>query len=292
MGDRLKDKVAVITGACSGIGLGTLELFIEEGALVLAADIQDEFGKQLEAGYKGKVLYAHCDVTEPDQIKAAIDLAASHFGGLDIVYNNAGAAGAGGGIEDFSLDDWDRTFALLMRSVVAGTKFAVPHFKARGGGAIVNTSSITALSAGYGPVAYSTAKAGVLHFTKLAAADLAQHKIRVNAVIPGFIATSIFGSALGMPREGAAQFAAMMAERLGNLQPAGRAGQPRDIGEAVLYLASDAAQFVTGAHILVDGGIMVGTRASWDAAAASPILEALGITPEQAQAMQAAAMKR
>ncbi|MGE3249094.1 MAG: SDR family NAD(P)-dependent oxidoreductase [Hyphomonadaceae bacterium] len=287
MAGRLKDKIAVITGACSGIGLGTLELFVEEGAVVLAADIQDEYGKQLEARFKDKVRYAHCDVTKPDEIKAAIDLAASHFGGLDILYNNAGAAGAPGGLEDFTLEEWDQTFALLMRSVVAGTQFAIPHMKARGGGAIVNTSSISALASGYAPVAYSTAKAGVLHFTKVAAANLAIHKIRVNAVIPGFIATSIFGSALGMTREGAVQFAAQMAERAAKIQPAGRAGQPRDIGEAVVYLSSDAAQFVTGTSILVDGGLTIGTRASWDPEASGPMMDILGLTPEQMQAMNA-----
>lgn len=292
MVDRLKNKVAVITGACSGIGLGTLELFVEEGALVMAADIQDDVGASLEARFKGKVRYAHADVTKPEEIKAAIDGAAKHFGGLDIVYNNAGAGGATAGIEEIEMEDWDRTFNLLMRSVVAGTKYAVPHFRARGGGAIVNTSSVSALGAGYAPVAYSTAKAAVLHFTKLAAANLALDKIRVNAVVPGFIATSIFGAGMGMTREASLQVAAMVAERGAKVQPAGRTGQPRDIAEAVVYLSSDAAAFVTGAHILVDGGLMVGPRSSWDPEASGPLLEALGLTPQQANAMRGAMASR
>ena len=288
MSDRLSGKIAFITGACSGIGLGTLERFVEEGARVMAGDIQDDVGASLETRFKGAVRYAHCDVTKPNVIKAAIDRAAAEFGGLDIVFNNAGAGGTMAGLEELELDAWDATFALLMRSVVAGTKFALPHFKARGGGAVVNTSSVSALGSGYAPIAYSTAKAGVLHFSKLAAANLAQYKVRVNAVVPGFIATSIFGSGLGMTREGAIQFAAMMAERAAGMQPAGRAGAPNDIAEAVVYLASDAASFVTGTHILVDGGLLVGTRASWDPTASGPLLEALGITPEQAQAMRPA----
>lgn len=285
MGERLKDKVAVITGACSGIGLGTLELFAEEGALVVAADIQDDVGAQLETRFKGKVRYAHCDVTKPDEIKAAIDLAASHFGGLDILFNNAGIGGPRDGVEDMDLNAWDHIFALLLRSVAAGCKYAAPHMRQRGKGAIVNTSSVSALYSGYAPVAYSTAKAAVLHFTKVAAADMARDKIRVNAVVPGFIATSIFGSSLGFPRAAAEQMAAMMAERMGGIQPAGRAGAPRDIAEAVLYLASDAASFVTGTSILVDGGLMVGTQASWNPDAASPVLEAMGVSPEQAKSL-------
>jgi NAD(P)-dependent dehydrogenase (short-subunit alcohol dehydrogenase family) len=172
--------------------------------------------------------------------------------------------------------------------VVAGTKFALPHLKLRGGGSIVNTSSVSALASGYAPLAYSAAKAAVLHFSRLAAADLAKYKVRVNAVVPGFIATSIFGGALGVDRDGAERIAAVVAERGGGMQPAGRAGRPEDIAEAVLYLASDAAGFVTGTHLVVDGGLTVGTRASWDPDIPPPMLQLLGISAEQAQAMMAA----
>ena len=287
MSGRLHGKVAFITGACSGIGLGTVELFVAEGARVLAADIQDVPGAELEARFKGALKYVHCDVTEPEQIRAAIDRAAGEFGGLDIVFNNAGAAGESGGIETMTLEGWDRTHALLLRSVVAGTQFALPHLKARGGGSIINTSSVSALGTGYAPIAYSAAKAAVLHFSKLAAADLARHKVRVNAVVPGFIATSIFGSGLGMDHAGAAATARLLAERGGAMQPAGRAGLPADIAEAVLFFASDASSFVTGTSLLVDGGLTLGTRASWDPSVPSPMLQILGISAEQAQAMLA-----
>ncbi len=283
MGDRFKHKVVFITGACSGIGLATARRFIEEGARVLAADIQDDAGAALQAQFAGAWVYRRCDVTQPEQIRQAIDAAVECYGGLDIVFNNAGAGGHRGGIDDLTIEGWDATMALLLRSVAAGTMYALPHLIARGGGAIVNTSSISALAAGYAPVAYSTAKAAVLHFSKVAAADLARHRIRVNAVVPGFIATPIFGSGFGLDRAAAAQMAATLTEKGTSLQPAGRTGQPEDIAEAVLYLAD--AGFVTGTHILVDGGMTIGTRASWDPTAAKPLQEALGLTPEALAAM-------
>jgi NAD(P)-dependent dehydrogenase (short-subunit alcohol dehydrogenase family) len=288
MGQRLQDKVAFVTGACSGIGLATVERFVEEGARVLAADIQDDAGAELERRFGDALRYAHCDVREPAQIGQALQRAVDAFVGLDIVFNNAGAGGERGGLDELTLEGFDATLALLLRSVVAGTKLALPHLKARGGGAIVNTSSISALAAGYAPLAYSTAKAAVLHFTKVAAADLAKHRIRVNAVVPGFIATSIFGAGFGLDRDAAQRMAATLTERGGGLQPAGRTGQPQDIAEAVLYLASDAAGFVTGTSLLVDGGLTVGTRASWDPDTPGTIAQVLGLTPEQLQAMQAA----
>jgi NAD(P)-dependent dehydrogenase (short-subunit alcohol dehydrogenase family) len=288
MADRLQDKVAFVTGACSGIGLATAERFVEEGARVLAADIQDDLGALLEQRFAGALRYVRCDVREAAQIGRALQGAVDAFGGLDIVFNNAGAGGETGGLDELTLDGFDATLALLLRSVVAGTKLALPHLKARGGGAIVNTSSVSALASGYAPIAYSTAKAAVLHFTKLAAADLAKYRIRVNAVVPGFVATSIFGGALGLDRAAAERLAGVLNERGGAMQPAGRTGLPRDIAEAVLYLASDAAGFVTGTHLLVDGGLTVGTRASWDPEAPPAIAQVLGITPAQLQAMQAA----
>lgn len=279
---RFANKIAFVTGACSGIGLATALRFIEEGAQVLAADIQDDVGAALEARLGGRLQYAHCDVTQPAQIQAAMQRAVAGFGGLDIVFNNAGAGGMKEGIEQMTLDGWDATMNLLLRSVVAGTHFALPHLKARGGGAIVNTASISALASGYAPVAYSTAKAAVLHFTRVAAADLAQHRVRVNAVVPGFIATSIFGAGQGLDRAASEQMAATLTERGGPLQPVGRVGQPMDIAEAVLYLASDAAGFVTGTQLLLDGGLTVGTRASWDPQAPRVMAQALGLPAEPA----------
>ena len=153
-----------------------------------------------------------------------------------------------------------------------GVRYAVPHMKDRpstrtGGAAIINTSSVAAIGSGYSPSAYAVAKAGVLHMTKLAAADLARHGIRVNAVQPGFINTNIFTSAVDMPADRVDTAKAMIAQLSSNAQPVARGGQPRDIAEAVAFLASEAAGFVNGTSIIVDGGLTIGTRDSWDSEA-------------------------
>jgi len=287
MAGRLDGKVAVITGAASGIGLATLELFVAEGARVLAADLQAEAGAELAARFPGAVHFVRCDVTDTEQLRAAVDAAAEQFGGLDILFSNAGAGGTPAGVEDWDEAGWDRTQALLLRSVAAGASFAVPHMKRRGGGAIVNTASISALQAGYAPLCYSVAKAGVLHFTRVAAAELSAHRIRINAVVPGFIATRIFGAGLAMDRDQAAALAQQVAERSGAANPIGRSGQPRDIAEAVCYLASDAGSFITGTHLTVDGGITLGPRHAWDPQTPGPMSIALGLSPAEVRALRA-----
>ena len=288
MVQRLTGKVAVITGAASGIGLATLELFIDEGAKVVAADVQDEAGHALEQRFGSALRFAHCDVTQLPQLKAAIDSAATHFGGLDILFSNAGSGGSPAGVESFDADGWDATQALLLRAVAAGASYAVPHMKRRGGGAIVSTSSVSALQAGYAPLSYSVAKAGVLHYTRVAAAELSAHRIRINAVVPGFIATSIFGGMFGLGVAEAKLMAERVAANSGTANPIGRSGLPRDIAEAVLFLASDAAGFITGTHLTVDGGLTIGPRHSWDTQVDTPMKDALGLTRQQIEAMRAA----
>jgi NAD(P)-dependent dehydrogenase (short-subunit alcohol dehydrogenase family) len=283
MPGRLDGKVALITGGCSGIGLGTVELFLSEGAKVLAADLQDAKGAALETRFPDTLRYIHCDVTVEGDIAAACALAASAFGGLDILFNNAGHAGLQGGVEAIDAAGWDATFALLLRGPALGMKHALPLMRARGGGSIINTASIAGLQAGWGPIAYSTAKGAVIHMTRCAAAELSPQKIRVNAICPGLIATSIFGTALGLPREGADQMAAMVAERAAGVQPIPKAGLPADIAAAALYLASDDSAFVSGTHIVVDGAITVGSPHAWDPAAPSPIAAVMGVTAEQIQ---------
>lgn len=283
---NLTDKTAVITGAASGIGLAAVEKFVEKGARIVAADIQDDKGQALETRFgKDTVRYVHCDVMETDQIAAALQTCVDAFGGLDILWNNAGHGGSPASVEEFDPDGWDMTMNLLLKSVFAGTHLAIPHMKARGGGAVVNTSSISAVCAGYAPVTYSVAKKGVAHFSKLAAAELAKYQIRVNAILPGFIATSIFGASLGLPREQADQMAEMLAQNGGKIQPIGRVGAGNDIAEMAAFLSSDAGAFITGGEFVVDGGITVGPPHSWNEEAAGPILDALGITPEQAEQM-------
>jgi NAD(P)-dependent dehydrogenase (short-subunit alcohol dehydrogenase family) len=292
MAGRLDGKVAVITGGCSGIGLGAVELFVKEGARIVAADLQDDKGAALEKGYAGKVRYAHCDVTREDDIAAAVALAKSEFGGLDVLFNNAGHGGTPTGVADMSAEGWDATFALLVRGPALGMKHAAPLMVERGGGSIINTASIAGLQAGFGPLAYSTAKAAVIHMSRCAAGELSPQKIRVNAICPGLIATSIFGASMGLPREVADQMAARVAEVGPKIQPIPKSGLPEDIARAALYLASDDAEFVTGTHIVVDGGITIGGRSAWDRTAPNPLLAAMGISPEQAEEMRKAMAAR
>ena len=271
---RLTDKIAVITGGCSGIGLATVELFAAEGARIVVADIQQARGEALQQRLGDAVLYQHCDVTRESDIAALMQTAASHFGRIDILFNNAGAGGALETIEDMTGDAWDRTQTLLLRSVALGMRYAVPFMKERGG-SIVNTSSIAALQAGAAPIAYSAAKAGVLHLSKLAAAELARYAIRVNAICPGFMLTDIFTTSFGITDNAAAQTNAALREVSPQAQPMAIPGNPEHIAQACLYFASDAAAFVTGAHLVVDGGITIGPRSSWDPATPSPIFELL-----------------
>lgn len=282
MAGRLDGKVAVITGAASGIGLGAVELFVAEGAKVVAADIQDEKGRMLEQRFKGRVRYAHCDVTQEVDIAAALHLAKVEFGGLDVLFNNAGISDRMTSITEVTVEGWDWIFSVLVRAVALGMKHAAPLMIERGGGSIINTASIAGLQAGFGPIAYSTAKAGVIHMSRVAAAQLSPQKIRVNAICPGLIATSIFGASIGLPRDVADQMAARVAENGAKAQPVPKAGVPDDIAKAALYLASDDAAFVSGTHLVVDGGITVGGRHSWDTAMESPFATILGDLMSQA----------
>jgi NAD(P)-dependent dehydrogenase (short-subunit alcohol dehydrogenase family) len=262
--DRLKGKVAVITGGCSGIGLGTVERFVAEGARVMVGDIDDAAGARLEARFDGVVAYQACDVMQETQIEALMAAAVARFGALDILFNNAGAGGSPNRIEDMTGEAWDRSQDLLLRSVALGIRYAIPHMKARGGGAIVNTASIAGMQAGAGPIAYSVAKAGVIHLTRVAAAELARDGIRVNAICPGLILTKIFTPLEVMPAGLATMIQQSMAQTAPDAQPIAKPGLPLDIANAALFFASDESAFVTGVHMLVDGGMYVGPRNSWD----------------------------
>lgn len=272
---RLNGKVAVITGAGSGIGRGTAELFAAEGAQVIAADIADDRGQRLEACAPGRIKYVHCDVTQEADIAAAMAAAEREFGRLDGLFNNAGTGGANETVEAISAESFDRVMHLHVRAALFGIKHAVPAMKRAGGGAIVTTASVAGLCAGYGPVLYSVAKAAIIHMTTLAAAQLAEHKIRVNCVCPGLIATNIFASALGLPSQLADSRLDAIAAAASDSQPIHRGGRPRDIAEAVLYFASDGADWVTGQALTVDGGLTLGPVGMQQMAAFAPIVQAL-----------------
>jgi NAD(P)-dependent dehydrogenase (short-subunit alcohol dehydrogenase family) len=261
---RFAGKTVVITGAASGIGKATCLLFAAEGASVIAGDIDEAGGVELAATSNGKILFKRTDVCAVDDIKALMDFAAEKSGGIDVVFNNAGAGGAKEGIDEIDAEGWDKTMNLLLRSVAMGIRYATPHMIGREGASFVNTSSVAAFGAGYSPTAYAVAKAGVLHLSKVAATDLAKHNIRSNAICPGFIQTNIFASTLDVPAEKKDAANAVIFEISNHMQPVKVGGKPDDIATMVAFLASAEARFITGAHFLVDGGLLTGQPHSWN----------------------------
>jgi NAD(P)-dependent dehydrogenase (short-subunit alcohol dehydrogenase family) len=263
---RFEGKRVVITGGASGIGKATAEAFIAEGAQVMVGDLNAEAGNAMAADtrFDNRLAFQKTDVCEVSEIKSLIDSAADHFGGIDILFNNAGAGGAPERIDEITAEGWDSTMNLLLRSVAMGTRYVVDHMKKAGGGVIINTASINAYEAGWGPIAYATAKGGVKHMSKLAAAQLAVHNIRVNSVSPGFIMTNIFANSRKDEPDEAKKIDEAIHAFSPMAQPVARSGMPEDIAQAVLYLSSDQGGFVSGIDLTVDGGITVGHRHSWD----------------------------
>jgi NAD(P)-dependent dehydrogenase (short-subunit alcohol dehydrogenase family) len=279
MAGRLEGKVAVITGAASGIGRGTVELFVAEGARVIAADIQDDKGARIEEDSKGRAKYVRCNVMEEKDIEAAVKAAVSSFGRLDCIFNNAGAGGSPETADAVSAEGFDSVMHLHVRAALFGMKYAVPQMRKQGSGSIISTASVAGLSSGYGPVLYSIAKAAIVHMTHVAAAQLGPSNIRVNCICPGLIATNIFAAALGMPSQLAETRIDAIAEAAKDSQPIPRGGRARDIAEAALFLASDGSGFVTGHALVVDGGLTLGPPNAAQLAAFAPIIQALGVDP-------------
>jgi NAD(P)-dependent dehydrogenase (short-subunit alcohol dehydrogenase family) len=251
MTGRLQDRVAVITGGASGMGLATAERFLKEGARVVIADLNQSSGDKAMADFTAAGLgsgasFTRVDVASEDDIARMIALAVDQFGRLDILFNNAGVGGAFGALTDIHVDDWDYTFAVLVRGVFLGIKHGARQMAAQGeGGSIINTASIAGLSGGGGPVAYSAAKAAVINLTRSAAIELAPQRIRVNAICPGPILTPLMHG--GRPHEAT--------EAMKPFLPWPEMGQPADIAGAALFLASADSGFVTGDAIQVDGGV-------------------------------------
>ncbi|HEX5532099.1 MAG TPA: glucose 1-dehydrogenase [Methylomirabilota bacterium] len=255
---KLDGKVAVITGGASGIGDATVRLFVQEGCRVVIADVQDDRGARL-AGELGKsASYLHADVSQESHVSGAIAHAVSRFGRLDCLFNNAGAGGVAGPIEEISADGFDHTMGVLLRGVFLGMKHAAPIMKRQRGGSIISTASVAGLQAGYGPHVYSAAKAAVVHLTRSVAMELGESGVRVNCICPGGIATPIFGSALGLAGPEADRVAELMKTLLATRQPIQRAGLPEDIARAALWLASEDSSFVNGHALIVDGGLTGG----------------------------------
>lgn len=272
---RLEGKVAVITGGASGIGKQTVKLFAAEGARLVIADVDDARGHALAAEIGEHTIYQHTDVAQESDVAAAFDLAAARFGRLDCVLNNAGIAGARGPIADTSVAEFDATLTVLLRGVFLGMKHAARLMIPNGAGTIISTASVAGLTAGHGPHIYSAAKAAVINLTRSVAMELAESGIRVNCICPGFIATPIFGKAAGLSAEQAEQTIGLVTAGAARVQPLGRVGQPEDVAQAALWLASADSSFVTGQALVVDGGLTSGLPWSASQARQRAIADAL-----------------
>ncbi len=255
---RLEGKVALITGAASGIGRATAILFAKEGAKVAVVDM-DELGGQRTASIVGEggggARFIKANVTDVADIQNTIKETVQAFGALHILYNNAGigANQYGATLENVDEEEWDRILGTNLKGVILCSKYAVPEIKRSGGGAIVNTASIAGIVS-LPTHAYSAAKAGVIQITKTSAIELSKSNIRVNAVAPGFIDTPLLrGVRSGRGQKEQENVIATYARRT----PIGRIGVPEDIAKAVLFLSSDEASFVTGHTLVVDGGYTV-----------------------------------
>jgi NAD(P)-dependent dehydrogenase (short-subunit alcohol dehydrogenase family) len=255
----LDGKIALITGATSGIGLRTAEIFVAEGAKIVIAGRRAPEGEALAKKLGANCIFRQTDVTVEAQMKALIALPVEKFGRIDCLFNNAGGPAQTGGIEGLDVERFDAAMATLVRSVMLGMKHAAPQMRKQGSGSIINNGSIAGRLAGFSSsVVYGAAKAAVIHRTKCVAMELGEANIRVNSISPGAIATGIFGKALGLPVEAAEKTSAVMREAFKSAQPIPRAGLPDDIAQAAVFLASDESSFINGHDLVVDGAMTGG----------------------------------
>jgi len=244
MGQELTGKVAIVTGGSSGIGRATAELFVDEGAQVVIADVDDEQGEDLAEALGESAVFKRTDVADPAQVGALVEFSVARFGGLHVMFNNAGVSSSFRRLLRNELSDFDRVMAVNLFGVMIGTQCAARHMAEHGGGSIINTSSMGALSGGALPIVYRTSKAAVIQFTRSAATDLAEYGIRVNCIAPGHISTGITHYDLGPVIQLS--------------QPLQRQGTPADVANAVLFLAGERSAQITGIVVPVDGGTTAG----------------------------------
>ena len=250
MAGRIQDRVAVITGGCSGIGLATVQRFVQEGAKVVIGDIDDRRGEEIARSYGESVAtYVHVDVTDKEQVDALFQTAKDTYGSVDIAFNNAGISPPeDDSILDTNLDAWRRVQEVNLTSVYLCCKAALPHMLEQGKGSIINTASFVAvMGAATSQISYSASKGGVLSMTRELGVQFARQGVRVNALCPGPVNTPLLQELFAKDAERAAR-------RLVHV-PMGRFGEPEEMAAAVLFLASDDSSFMTANTFLVDGGI-------------------------------------
>ena len=245
MAHELAGKVAIITGGAGGFGRATAELFVAEGAKVVIADVDVAGGEHAARDLGPSAAFDETDVSDADQVQALVDRTVDRFGGLHIMFNNAGIGDSHRRFLDDDLRDFERDMAVNVLGVMLGTQRAGRHMAQHGGGVIINTTSIGGINAGTGVTVYRAGKAAIIHFTRCAAIELAEHGIRVNCIAPAHIPTAINTT------YDQAQIVKLM-------QPLQRIGSPIDVANAVLYLASDRAAQVTGIVMPIDGGTTAG----------------------------------
>lgn len=250
---ELEGRVAIITGGASGIGAATVRLFVENGARVVVADLQNELGEAIARELAPNVMFQRTDVTSEADVREMVARAEKSFGRLDCIYNNAGFGGVLGGIAETPIEEWDLTFDVLVRGVFLGMKHSAPLLR-RQGGSIISTASVAGIRGGYSPHAYAAAKAAVMQLTKSVALEMAESRVRVNCICPGFIATPLALNTVGKPESEMESRKPSMADA----QPIERPGEARDIAEMALFLASDRSTFITGQAFVVDGGFEAG----------------------------------
>lgn len=246
MAGELAGRVAIVTGGASGIGRATAELFVEEGAQVVVADVDPVRGEAVSAALGAAAAFVRADVASAEDVQGLVEFAVSRFGGLHIMFNNAGIGGAFKRFLDDDFADFQRVIGVNLQGVMVGSQRAARHMAAHGGGVIINTTSIGGITPGAGVATYRATKAAVIHFTRCIAVELAPHGIRVNCVAPAHIPTAI----------NAAWDQSLIVRAM---QPLQRVGSPRDVANAVCYLASERAAQVTGIVLPVDGGTTAGS---------------------------------
>lgn len=250
---RLKGKVAIITGAGSGLGRAAALLFAKEGAKVVVAANREKDGEQTVKSIKeaaGDAILVRVDVTKSSDLEKAVKAAVDKYGKLDIMLNNAGTPGPGKLIADITEEEWNRVISVNLTGVFLGTKYAIPEMLKCGGGVIINVSSVAAVSPRRYAGAYAAAKAAVIQLTRVTALEYARKNIRVNCILPGPIDTPFFTKVAG----GDPEKIAIFKEMVRNEVPLGRFAQPEEIAWVALFLASDEASYITGAAFAVDGG--------------------------------------